>query len=180
MSGAGDVSAATATAAREHTGEGVALRLATADDVPVILQHIRGLAEYEKEPHEVEMTEETLRRDGFTEGETPLFYCLLAEADSAPAGFCLFYVAYSTWKGRYLYLEDLFVGPEYRKRGVGIKMVKAFARVGDLLQVKRLEWSALHWNEPALKFYEKIGASQMSDWVLLRLVNEGIPKLAGS
>ena len=81
-----------------------------------------GLAEYEKEPHEVEMTEETLRRDGFTEGETPLFYCLLAEADSAPAGFCLFYVAYSTWKGRYLYLEDLFVGPEYRKRGVGIKV----------------------------------------------------------
>jgi GNAT superfamily N-acetyltransferase len=153
------------------------LRPATAADVPVVLELIRALAEYEREPAAVVATEADLLRDGF--GERPLFHVLLASWDGAPVGFALYVFTYSTWRGRpVLYLEDLFVRPEHRKKRIGLALMKELARIAVELRCERFVWEVLDWNEPSIRFYESLGAEILREWLNVRMDADAIAALA--
>ena len=152
------------------------IRPATPEDVPVILDLIRGLALYEREPHAVEITEAQLLRDGFA--PTRRFECLIAEEDGAPAGFALFFPIYSTWQGDSLYLEDLFVRPEFRGRGIGKSLLSRVARLAADRGCARLQWAVLDWNQSAIDFYHSIGAKMLSEWRSMRVTGKDIEALA--
>lgn len=153
------------------------IRPATEDDVPLILSFIRELAEYEKLGHEVVATEETLRESLF--GERRVAEVLLGYMDGEPAAFALFFHNFSTFLGRPgIYLEDLFVRPEHRGSGIGKAMLSHLARLAVERGCGRLEWWVLDWNEPAIGFYEKLGAVPMDDWAVYRLTGEALEKLA--
>ncbi len=156
------------------------IRPATLDDIPVILRLIRGLAEYEKASmEEVPATEETLRATLF--GDRPQAEALIAGLDSAPVGFAIFFHNYSTWRARRgLYLEDLFVLPEVRGRGVGKALLVELARIALERNCARLEWSVLDWNTPAIDFYKSIGAVAMDEWTVYRLTEDAIERLANA
>jgi GNAT superfamily N-acetyltransferase len=150
---------------------------ATPDDVPLILALIRGLAEYERLAHECVATEEGLRETLF--GERPQAEVVIARLGEAPAGFALFFHNYSTFLARRgLYLEDLFVFPEFRGRGVGEALLAHLARLAVDRQCGRFEWWVLDWNEPAIRFYERLGAAPMRDWTVFRLTGEALERLA--
>lgn len=151
------------------------IRRATATDVPTILALIRELAVYEREPDAIVATEGDLLRDGF--GPSPAFHVHLAELDGETIGFALWFFTFSTWRGRRcLYLEDLFVRLEHRGRGAGLALMRALARVAVDEGCARLCWQVLDWNEPAIAFYEKLGARMQREWLSVRL--EGEPLLA--
>ncbi len=152
------------------------IRRAIAADVPFILQMIRALAEYEKEPQEVTITPEELLRDGF--GEKPLYQCLILSLDTKPVGFALYYNRYSTWKGKTLYLEDLFVSPEARGSGLGKQAMVELARIARDTGCVRFEWQVLDWNQPAIDFYKSFGTSLQPQWVTCRLDRLGLQNLA--
>jgi len=153
------------------------IRFARADDTLTILTFIRDLAEYEKLAHEVVADEAQLRATLF--GVRPAAEVLIAELAGAPVGFALFFQSYSTFLGRPgLYLEDLFVRPAARCRGVGIALMSACARIAVQRLYGRFEWAVLDWNEPALKFYAALGAVQKDDWIVHRLVGEPLSQLA--
>jgi GNAT superfamily N-acetyltransferase len=152
------------------------IRPATPEDVPVILDLIRGLAIYEREPDAVEITEAQLLEDGFGAGRR--FECLIAEEDGAAAGFALFFPIYSTWQGGSLYLEDLFVRPEFRGRGIGKALLSRVARLAADRGCARLQWAVLEWNQPAIDFYHSIGAKMLSEWRGMRVTGEDIETLA--
>lgn len=153
------------------------LRPATAADVPLVLALIRELAAYEREPDAVVATEADLLRDGF--GPEPRFCVLLAEDDGEPAGFAFYFFTYSTWRGRpALYLEDLFVRPAHRAKGIGMALMRALARVAVERGCERFCWEVLDWNEPALRFYEKIGAEVLRSWLNVRLSGDALARLA--
>lgn len=154
------------------------IRRAIAADVPFILQMIRALAEYEKEPQEVTITPEELLRDGF--GEKPLYQCLILSLDAKPVGFALYYNRYSTWKGKTLYLEDLFVSPEARGSGLGKQAMVELARIARDTGCVRFEWQVLDWNQPAIDFYKSFGTSLQPQWVTCRLDRLGLQTLAES
>ena len=155
----------------------LSIRNAVASDVPLILTFIHGLAEYEREPNAVVATEEDLLRDGF--GPEPKFRCLIAEWDSKPAGFAFFFHNYSTWRGRPgLYLEDLFVLPELRGKGIGKALLQSVAQIAVRENYYGIRWMVLEWNEPALKFYELLGARVLSEWETMLLTGEALKKLA--
>lgn len=155
------------------------IRSATIDDVPLILQLIRALAEFEKLSHEVVATEDDLRRTLF--GAKPSAEVLICEADGQPAGFALFFTSYSTFLGKSgLYLEDLFIKPEMRSRGLGREMLIELARLAVARGCGRLEWSVLDWNTRARKFYESLGAAPMSEWTVHRLTGSALTTLANS
>jgi GNAT superfamily N-acetyltransferase len=146
-------------------------------DVPLILQLIKGLAEYEKLAHEVRATEDGLRASLF--GPKPDAEVILAYADAEPVGFALFFHNYSTFLGRRgLYLEDLFVVPEWRARGAGRALLTHLAQIAVERGCGRFEWAVLDWNEPAIGFYKKLGAKPMHDWTVFRLVDEPLARLA--
>lgn len=150
---------------------------AVAGDVPLILDLIRGLAEYERLSHEVVATEDTLRRTLF--GDSPGAEVLVAHLDQAPAGFALFFPSYSTFLARPgIYLEDLFVYPALRGRGIGRALLARVAQCAVERGCGRLEWSVLDWNEPALRFYRGLGAQPMSEWTVQRLTGETLISLA--
>ena len=152
---------------------------ATAADVPLILDLIRGIAEYEKLLHEVVATEELLREHLF--GHRPAAEVLIARIGGQPIGFALYFHNFSTFLGRPgIYLEDIFVRPEFRGRGVGRALLKEVARVAAARNCGRLEWSVLDWNEPAIRFYESLGAKPMSEWTVYRMTADAIAKLADS
>jgi GNAT superfamily N-acetyltransferase len=152
---------------------------ATASDVPVILDLIRGLAEYEKLSHEVVASEELLRRHLF--GPQRAAEVRIALLNGSPAGFALFFHNFSTFLGRPgIYLEDIFVRPEYRGKGIGKALLKEVARIAAERDCGRLEWSVLDWNEPAIRFYESLGARAMSQWTVYRMTADAIRKLAES
>jgi GNAT superfamily N-acetyltransferase len=160
------------------TGMGTAIRSATAADVAQILAFIRALAAFERAPDAVVATEEGLLRDGF--GPSPYYSCLIAEHDEQPAGFALFFYNYSTWMGRPgIYLEDLFVLPEFRGRGIGKALLQRVATVAVEKECGRLNWAVLDWNTPAIDFYRAMGAEFMDEWRLVRLEGEAIKRLAG-
>jgi GNAT superfamily N-acetyltransferase len=155
------------------------IRTATASDTKLILDFIRKLAEYEREPNAVVATEEDLVHDGF--GPEPKFRCLIAEWDSKPAGFAFFFHNYSTWRGRPgLYLEDLFVLPELRGKGVGKALLQSVAQIAVRENYYGIRWMVLEWNEPAVKFYESLGATVLGEWETMLLTGEALKKLAGN
>ncbi|HJW47551.1 MAG TPA: GNAT family N-acetyltransferase, partial [Lysobacter sp.] len=158
---------------------GVTLRLATRDDVELILAFIHELAEYEREPDAVRADAATLATNLF--GAQPGAEVVIAEADGQPAGFALFFHNFSTWLGqRGLYLEDLFVRPEYRGRGVGQVLMAYLARLAVERNCGRFEWSVLDWNTPAIDFYRRLGAVGMDEWTVQRLTGESLHALAAS
>lgn len=152
-------------------------RPGTVEDVPLILRFIRALAEYERLSHELEATEELLRETLF--GERKVAEVLFAVVDGVEAGFALFFHNYSTFLGRPgLYLEDLFVLPEYRGRGVGKALLQELARVALQRGCGRFEWWVLDWNEPSIEFYRRAGAVPMDEWTVFRLAGEPLRALA--
>jgi GNAT superfamily N-acetyltransferase len=141
----------------------VTLRAATPDDVPEILNLIRELAEYERAADEVAATEDDLLRHLF--GDQPVAHVLIAEADSEVAGFALWYPTFSTWVGRPgIWLEDLFVRPQFRKQGLGLALLEELRRLTD----GRVEWAVLDWNQPSIDFYESLGAGPVEGWIRYR------------
>ena len=153
----------------------VRLRPANKIDVPVIAELIRGLARYEKLEDQVSMTEERLAANLF--GQHRYAETLLAEDDGEPVGFALFFHNFSTFLGLPgVYLEDLFVIPEQRGRGIGRALLKELARLAVERGCGRLEWSVLDWNAPAIGFYDRLGASSVDDWRLRRLDGEALEK----
>jgi GNAT superfamily N-acetyltransferase len=157
----------------------LSIRNATIADVSLILDFIRGLAEYEREPAAVLATEDDLRRDGF--GPEPKFRCLIAEWDTRPAGFAFFFHNYSTWRGRPgLYLEDLFVLPDMRGKGIGKALLEKLAQIAVAEKCYGVVWQVLEWNEPAIKFYESLGARTMDEWETMRIMEPALSRLAQS
>jgi GNAT superfamily N-acetyltransferase len=155
------------------------LRAATADDIPAIYEFIRALAAYEKLSHEVEATEEKLRATLFPPNGEPAAECLLAFVDDAPAGFAIFFPIYSTFLAKQgLYLEDLFVKPEVRGQGVGKALLLELARVANKRGYGRMEWTVLDWNQPAIDFYESIGARRLPEWQICRLTGDALKRYA--
>ena len=158
------------------TDAGFTLRPATADDVPTILACIRGLAEYERLAHECVATEAQLHESLF--GERRSAEVVLAFAGDEPAGFALWFQSYSTFLATPgLYLEDLFVYPQFRGRGLGRRLLQHLARVAVERRYGRVEWSVLDWNADAIGFYRSLGAEVRDDWRLCRLAGEAIPAL---
>lgn len=156
----------------------IAIREATAADVPQILAFVRALAEYEREPEAVHATEADLLRDGF--GPNPFYLCLIANSDGMPAGFALYFYNYSTWLGRPgLYLEDLFVLPEFRGLGIGRALLQKVAAIAVEKGCLRLQWEVLDWNTPAIDFYAAMGAEFLDTWRNVRVSGDALLKLAG-
>ena len=154
------------------------IRPATERDVPLIREMIEALAVYEKLRHACVATDEDLRHTLF--GPRPAAEVLLAYEDGAPAGFALFFHTYSTFLAqRGLYLEDLFVKPEYRGRGVGRALLQRLAAIAVERRCGRFEWSVLDWNEPAIGFYKKLGAVPMDEWTIFRVTGDALKRLAG-
>src|SRR5277367_6149513 len=154
------------------------IRPATPADIPLMHTLVRALAEYEREPHSVQITEEQLLRDGF--GLQPYYECLIAEEDSKPAGFALFFPIYSTWQGLSLHLEDLFVLPEFRSKGIGKALLNQVAAAAVKRGCARLQWDVLDWNHPAIDFYHSIGAVMLPDWRRMRMTGKALQALADS
>ena len=154
------------------------IRPATAADVGQILAFIRALAAYEREPDAVTATEADLLRDGF--GPNPFYHCLIAEHDGKPAGFAFYFFNYSTWMGRPgLYLEDLFVQPEFRGLGIGKALLERVAAIAVENNCPRLQWEVLDWNTPAIDFYRASGAEFLKEWLNVRVSGDALLRLAG-
>ncbi|HRJ50851.1 MAG: GNAT family N-acetyltransferase [Phycisphaeraceae bacterium] len=161
----------------------LSIRPATRDDVPVILQLVRDLAEYERAPEQAVATPElmTAALFGDTHGRRPLSECLIGEVDGRVCGLALFFLNFSSWTGRPgLYLEDLFVRPESRGAGLGKALLKRLARIAVDRGCARMEWFVINWNTPAIRFYESIGARPMDQWTIHRLDGEDLARLAAT
>lgn len=155
----------------------IVVRPASEQDVDLIYSLIRGLAEYEQAPEQVTGTPEMLRTWLF--GDAPAAESVIAEVDGTPAGFALFHGTFSTWEclpG--IWLEDLFVRPEFRRFGVGQRLLSHVARITIDRGYPRMEWTALDWNEMALSFYRKLGAETMDEWINHRLSGETLQAVA--
>lgn len=153
------------------------LRPATPEDAPLILQYIRELAEYERDPKAAVATEADILRHAFS--EHPLIHVVLAEWEGRPAGFALYFFNFSTWQGKPgLYLEDLFVRPSFRGFGIGKALLKHLARIAVDRGCTRYVWQVLDWNEPSIKFYEAQGARLMKDWITCRVDGEALVRMA--
>jgi len=157
----------------------LSIRPATPADASLMLRFIHGLAEYEREPNAVVATEEGLIRDGF--GTQPKYRCLIADWNGEPAGFAFFHYNYSTWRGQPgLYLEDLFVLPEMRGKGIGKALLQRLAQIALEENCYGLRWMVLEWNDPALKFYESLGAELLGEWETMLLRGPSLARLASS
>jgi GNAT superfamily N-acetyltransferase len=155
----------------------IAIRPAIPADVPQILAFIRGLALYERAPQEVTATEQGLLRDGF--GPNPFYHCWIAEQDGEAAGFALFFFNYSTWKGRPgVYLEDLYVEPQFRGLGMGKALLQRVAAFAVEKGCQRLQWEVLDWNTPAIDFYRAMGAEFLDEWRNVRVSGGALERLA--
>lgn len=158
-------------------GQPISIRKAARKDLPLVLQFIRDLAEYEKEPDAVVATEALLDKHLF--GDPPKAYCLLAFHEQQAAGFAMYFFNFSTWLGRAgLYLEDLFVKPQHRQKGVGSALLRKLAQIACDQDCGRMEWAALDWNTLATDFYDNLGAIRLEDWTTFRLEGEKIYELA--
>ena len=150
----------------------VSIRFATKEDVPFILEMIQYLADYENATNRVMITEGDLLRDGFS--EFPLFKSIILEYEGKNAGMALFYNRYSTWRGKNLYLEDLFVLPEYRGKKIGLKAMKYLANYAIETGCKRFEWQVLDWNVPSINFYKSFQTELDSEWINCRLEDDAL------
>ncbi|MCX6592275.1 MAG: GNAT family N-acetyltransferase [Acidobacteria bacterium] len=157
----------------------ISLRLAQPADVPLIFKFIQGLAEYERLADSVVATESLLAETLFS--DRPYAEVIIAEWAGAPAGFALFFHNYSTFLARPgIYLEDLFVDPAHRGRGIGKALLVRLAQLAVERNCGRLEWSVLDWNEPAIGFYRSLGAIAMDEWTINRVTGEALQQLAAS
>jgi GNAT superfamily N-acetyltransferase len=155
----------------------VTIRPAREDEVPLVLQFVRELAEYEHLLHEAVATEERIRRDLF--GPRPYAEVIFACLDDVPVGFALFFHNYSTFLGKPgIYLEDLFVRPNVRGKGLGKALLMWLAAEAVKRDCGRLEWAVLDWNEPSIQFYKSLGAKAMDEWSVFRLTGDSLSELA--
>jgi GNAT superfamily N-acetyltransferase len=152
------------------------IRSATLHDAALLRTMIRELAEYERQLDLVTIREEDLARDGF--GSQPLFRALIAEWEGQPAGYALFFGYYSTWAGRGLFLEDLFVREAFRGRGIGKGLLAAVARIAVEEQCYGIHWEVLDWNERAIELYEALGAAFRDQWRPVLLTDDALRRLA--
>jgi len=153
------------------------IRPATREDAALIVELIQGLAEYERAPTAVRATEADIIRDGFS--GNPRFHCIIAEWERRSAGFAFYFFHYSTWQGRPgLYLEDLFVRPELRNNGIGSALLAHLATIAVRENCYAMRWQVLDWNQPAIDFYEKLGAKVMREWLDVRLSGAALNSLA--
>jgi len=148
------------------------IRLATKSDMPEVLNLIKELATFEKEPNAVEVTVDELQEDGFS--DSPEFICLVAEMNKKIQGMALAYKRYSTWKGKVLHLEDLIVKRESRGMQIGTRLLDEIVKYAFKTGVKRISWEVLDWNQPAIEFYNKKGAKIKEDWRVVHLDEKGI------
>ena len=148
------------------------IRFAAAADARNILNMIKELAEYEKAPNEVSNTVEMMLQDGFS--DNPIFKCFVAEENETMVGIALFYFAYSTWKGKYLYLDDLIVTEKYRQHGVGKMLFDKVIQFAASNNCNQMRWHVLNWNTPAINFYKKYNASLDPEWITGKLTREQI------
>ncbi|NHM05945.1 GNAT family N-acetyltransferase [Flavobacterium sp. CYK-4] len=147
-------------------------------DMPAVLELIRELAVFEKEPDAVVVTVPDLERDGF--GDKPLFHTFVAELNRAIVGVALYYYRYSTWKGKTIHLEDLIVKEKMRGSGIGFKLYAEVIAQGKRDGVRRIEWAVLEWNTPAIDFYKKSGAKVLDDWRVAQMDEHGIEKFTNT
>ncbi len=153
------------------------IRSAKPGDEVLVLSFIRGLAEYERLLHEVEATEGAVAAALF--GPIPRVFCEIAELDGKPAGFALWFYNFSTFLAKHgIYLEDLYVRPEFRARGVGKALLVHLAKRAVREGCGRFEWSVLDWNEPSIRFYKSLGAQPLHDWTVFRITGEALQRLA--
>jgi len=154
------------------------LRFAEETDVGVLLGLIRGLADYERLSHEVTADAATLRRSLF--GARPVAEVVIAEVDGTPVGFALFFHNFSTFLGLPgIYIEDLYIEPAWRGKGIGRALLSYVARLAKERGCGRLEWAVLDWNESAIAFYKKLGARPLDDWTIFRVTGRALDKLCG-
>jgi GNAT superfamily N-acetyltransferase len=152
------------------------IRPARKDEAGVILQLIHDLALYEKAPLEVEATEKEIVETIFS--ENPMVFCDLVEVDGDVAGMAIWFLNYSTWQGKHgIYLEDLFVKPEYRGRGYGKALLQHLAQICNEKGFGRFQWWVLDWNSPAIEFYRSLGAVAMDEWTVYRVSGEELKRL---
>jgi GNAT superfamily N-acetyltransferase len=153
------------------------IREANIEDVPLILSFIRELAEYEREPSAVRATEDDLIRDGFS--ASPKFKVIIAEWDGDPAGMAFFFQNYSTWQGKHgLFLEDLFVRPPFRRKGIGKALMVHLARTAIEEKCYGIRWEVLDWNTPAIDVYQRFGASFREHWRVMQITGEDLKHLS--
>ena len=153
------------------------IRAATTTDAPLLTRLIHELAEFERLGHETAITEEDVLRDGF--GERPRFRALIAEWDNEVAGYALFFDFYSSFQGRPgLFLEDIFVRANFRQHGIGTNLLAAVARIAWEEGYFCLRWEVLDWNEPAIKFYGKLGAEFLDEWRAVMLIGDALQSMA--
>ena len=147
----------------------IVIRKAEPKDVPAIMGLVRELALFEKAPEEVVNTEEKMLKDGF--GAHPAFQAFVAEDNSTATvvGICLYYTAYSTWKGKYYFLDDIVVTETYRQFGIGRKLMNAFLRAAKDNEISHIRWQVLDWNENAIKFYKSLGAHFDKEWYTCKM-----------
>lgn len=156
-------------------GNGVRIRFATETDAGKVLEFIRDLAEYERLPDEVIADENSIRENVFHKHGAEVIF---AEIDGTPVGFALFFHNFSTFLGKPgIYLEDLFVKPEHRKKGVGKQLLMHLARLARERDCGRFEWAVLNWNESAIAFYESLRAKPMNEWTVYRIAGEDLLNL---
>jgi GNAT superfamily N-acetyltransferase len=153
------------------------LRKALPEDAPLILSYIRELAEYERAPEKAVATEADLRH--FVFSEAPLAFVVMAEWAGRPAGFALYFFNFSTWEGKAgLYLEDLWVRPEFRGKGIGKALLKRLAAIALERGCARYVWQVLDWNTPSIEFYKAMGAEVMKEWLTCRVEGDALARLA--
>ncbi|PYX06944.1 MAG: GNAT family N-acetyltransferase [Acidobacteria bacterium] len=154
----------------------LSIRPASAEDAGLLRTLIRELADFERELDSVSITETDLVRDGF--GADPKFRALIAEWDKQAAGYAFFFHFYSTWQGRQLFLEDLFVRPQFRGRGIGRALLSYVANIARNENCRAMRWEVLDWNKPAIELYQSLGATFLDDWRLVLLPSEEVRRLA--
>lgn len=160
---------------KETKMKGLKFKIATDQDIPVILDFIKQIAIYEKMLDKVSATEESLKESIFDNNRAE---ALLIEFNNEVIGYIIYFFNFSTFVGREgLYLEDLYIKPEYRGNGIGKKSFELLAHIAKENKCERLEWTCLDWNEPSIKFYENIGAKPMNEWIIHRLDKEAIEKI---
>lgn len=150
----------------------IIIRKGEKKDLPQALDLVKELAVYEKAPLEVTVTVEEMEQDGF--GANPIFGFFAAENENKIVGIALYYIKYSTWKGKCLFLEDIIVTERFRKYGIGKKLFDEVVKVAKAMKVRRMEWQVLEWNEPAIKFYEKLNSNFDKEWINCKLTEEQI------